>query len=615
MACGGFIWSKLEKMDLNLINQFNFRLFRSLFLFFLLMNQVAFAGSIIMPENKFLKDARLIPQKLKLEGDSLRFTIKGTIPIESVFSPKNPKVLVLFQSPTFKLELGEIELKRTVSNYGYEKKFSLKFEPWMLEGSLELLFFQGKKVVQVPFENAVLAKGVIAPQLMVKLGEVYPDEPIPVVGLYITTGSLDKEIIQKEEFLLGFDLGSSSFKANQANSETLNGLDQFLERNPDVQQIRITGIQSPESGEGKNSSLGMSRAESARKVLLSRISSVSESDLKVNSRWNDWFDLRLLLRDYKGISTNRKDELYAILMNQETYLEQSERLKKVPGFSQVAQDLYPLLRVAKIEITAKPTMGLNMEQSIRLKEALANRSMVTDLSFADWVLAAEASQSLDEKAAIYSKMTELFRSALPYNNMAVVRIRQAQRTLDRESREVLWDEALRLLEQAYRIEPNPHTLHNQGQILAFRGAYWDAYQKLSTASTLTQNPDFIQHNEALRGALDVLRGDYRLATLRFDYKFTDPKDYFNKGLAYYLLGDYVNSNIAFEESVVNGRDFGYGYYGLAMIAAASGQKEVAVIQLKKAIQSNRQLADKAFLDPIFDELRESQEFFSELSTK
>ncbi|WP_147392193.1 tetratricopeptide repeat protein [Algoriphagus lacus] len=568
-----------------------------------------------MPENKFLKDARLIPQKLKLEGDSLRFTIKGTIPIESVFSPKNPKVLVLFQSPTFKLELGEIELKRTVSNYGYEKKFSLKFEPWMLEGSLELLFFQGKKVVQVPFENAVLAKGVIAPQLMVKLGEVYPDEPIPVVGLYITTGSLDKEIIQKEEFLLGFDLGSSSFKANQANSETLNGLDQFLERNPDVQQIRITGIQSPESGEGKNSSLGMSRAESARKVLLSRISSVSESDLKVNSRWNDWFDLRLLLRDYKGISTNRKDELYAILMNQETYLEQSERLKKVPGFSQVAQDLYPLLRVAKIEITAKPTMGLNMEQSIRLKEALANRSMVTDLSFADWVLAAEASQSLDEKAAIYSKMTELFRSALPYNNMAVVRIRQAQRTLDRESREVLWDEALRLLEQAYRIEPNPHTLHNQGQILAFRGAYWDAYQKLSTASTLTQNPDFIQHNEALRGALDVLRGDYRLATLRFDYKFTDPKDYFNKGLAYYLLGDYVNSNIAFEESVVNGRDFGYGYYGLAMIAAASGQKEVAVIQLKKAIQSNRQLADKAFLDPIFDELRESQEFFSELSTK
>lgn len=615
MVCGGLIWSKLEKMGRNSINQFNFRLFQILILFFLLVSQIALAGSIIMPENKFLKDAQLIPQKLKLEGDSLRFIIKGSIPIESVLTPKNPKVLVLFRSPTSKLELGEIELNRSVSNYGYEKKFSLKFEPWMLEGTLELLFFQGKKEPQVPFENVELAKGVIAPQLMVKLGEVYPDEPIPVVGLYITTGSLDKEIIQKEEFLLRFDLGSSSFKASPANSEVFNSIGQFLEKNPDVQEVRITGIQSPESGEGKNSALGMSRAESAMKVLSGRIGSISESKIKINSRWNDWFDLRLFLRDYKGISTNRKDELYAILMNQESYLEQTERLKRVPGFSQVALDLYPLLRAAKIEITAKPRMGLDLEQSIRLKEALAKSTMVTDLSFAEWTLAAESTQSLEEKAAIYSKMTELYRSALPYNNIAVVRIRQAQRTLDRESQEVLWDEAMRLLEQAYRIEPNPHTLHNQGQILALRGAYWDSYKKLSDASILTQNPDFIQHNEALRGALDILRGDYKLATLRFDYTFTDPKDYFNKGLAYYLLGDYVNSNIAFEESVVNGRDFGYGYYGLAMIAIAGGQKEIAVIQLKKAIQANRQLADKAFLDPLFEELRESEEFFSELSLK
>ena len=115
--------------------------------------------------------------------------------------------------------------------------------------------------------------------------------------------------------------------------------------------------------------------------------------------------------------------------------------------------------------------------------------------------------------------------------------------------------------------------------------------------------------------MDIIRGDYKLATLRFDYPFTDPKDYFNKGLAFYLLGDYANSILAFEESVVNGRDFGYGYYGLAMIAAASGQQEVALLQLKKAIQANRQLAEKAFLDPLFEELRQTDSFFSELSSK
>ena len=194
-------------------------------------------------------------------------------------------------------------------------------------------------------------------------------------------------------------------------------------------------------------------------------------------------------------------------------------------------------------------------------------------------------------------------------------MRQAQRTLDKESRELLWEEAMRLLDQAFRIDPNSHTLHNQGQILALKGVYWDAYKKLSDGATLTQNTEFIRQNEALRGALDIIRGDYKLATLRFDYPFTDPKDYFNKGLAFYLLGDYANSILAFEESVVNGRDFGYGYYGLAMIAAASGQQEVALLQLKKAIQANRQLAEKAFLDPLFEELRQTDSFFSELSSK
>ncbi|WP_343854649.1 tetratricopeptide repeat protein [Algoriphagus jejuensis] len=566
-----------------------------------------------MPENKFLKDAQLVPSKLKLEGDSIRFTVKGSIPIESVLTPRNPKVTLSYHAEGNLIEFGEIDLNRNVAEYEYEKDFSLKYEPWMAGATLELFFFQGKKENQPAFEKQVLAKGVIAPQLMVKLGEVYPDEPIPVVGLFITSGALDREIVRNEEFVFQFDPSSSTYKSSAVNATTLKRMDAFLEANPDVQEFKITGIQSPESAEGKANTLGRDRAVALKQLFGSRVNSLSASRLKLSSRSNDWFDLRLLLREYKGISTNRKEELYAILMNEESYLEQSERLKKVPGYSQVAQDLYPKLRVAKVEIISKPRAGLDMQQSIKLKEALSRTDGTNALSLAEWALAAEATQSLEEKAAIYSKMTEFFRSPMPYNNMAVVRMRQAQRTLDPGSKDVLWEEALRLLTQANRIESNPHTLHNQGQILALMGDYWEAYKKLSDASTMTQNPDFLQHNEALRGALDILRGDYKLATLRFNYRFTDPKDYFNKGLAYYMVADYANANIAFEESVIQGRDFGYGFYGLAMIAAAAGQKEVALIQLKKAISANRQLSERAFQDPLFEELRTSPEFFTELA--
>jgi tetratricopeptide (TPR) repeat protein len=159
-----------------------------------------------------------------------------------------------------------------------------------------------------------------------------------------------------------------------------------------------------------------------------------------------------------------------------------------------------------------------------------------------------------------------------------------------------------LLQQAYRIEPNAHILHNQGQILALKGAHWEAYKKLSEASVLSKKPEFIMPNEMLRGALDVLRGDYKLSTLRFDFKIKDPKDLFNKGLAYYLIGDFAQATMAFEESVIQGREFGYGYYGLAMIAVQTGQGEIAAIHLQKAISYNKSLLQLLVTDPIFEEL-------------
>ncbi|MDX5339420.1 MAG: tetratricopeptide repeat protein [Cyclobacteriaceae bacterium] len=559
---------------------------------------------------RYLEKTQLIPQKLKMERDSIKFEIKGFIPVESNLAAKSPRLKLVFFNDQEKIDLGEISLKKTLTHHEYSEKFSLGFEPWMLSGNLELQYFQGKKLNSPPLEKKTIAKGVIAPQLMVKLGEVFPDEPIPNVGLYITTGQLTREIEKRETFTFLFDSGSSAIKSNSTFQKELKSLEEFLKEYPNLVSVNLTGLQSPESSEGKSSKLGMERAQNIHKLIKGKLGAFPDSLVKVNSRWNDWFDLRLLLRDYEGISTQRKDEMYAVLTNGESYLEQSGRLRKIPGFSQVERDLFPKLRSVKLEIIAKPRLGLNLEQTTRLMEAMKNPEASTQLTFSEWALAAEATNSLEEKAAIYSKMTELFRSPMPYNNVAVVRMRQAQRTLDEQSKEVLWSEAERLLNQAMRIEESPYSLHNLGQILVLKGEYWEAYKKLSEASTGNQPLEFVTANESLRGALDILRGDYKLSTLRFQYEFKDPKDYFNKGLAYFLLGEYSQANQAFEESVILGRDFGYGYYGLAMIAAESGQKEVALIQLRKAILSNSQLANRAYIDPLFQELREEKEFFT-----
>jgi hypothetical protein len=250
-----------------------------------------------------------------------------------------------------------------------------------------------------------------------------------------------------------------------------------------------------------------------------------------------------------------------------------------------------------------------MQKMVILEKELKGNSSVSELSFVDWATAAESSPRLDEKADIYGKMTELFSSALAYNNLAVVKMRRAQRTFDEDAKENLWAEAEWLLNQAYRLEPNGYSLHNKGQIAALRGEYWESYKLLSEAASLTKNPDFLKRNEALRGALDIIRGDYKLASLRFDNSYESAKDLFNKGLAFFLAGDFAKASIAFEESVIQNRSFGYGYYGLALLAVNVGQKEVALVQLQRAGSLNEELYRWMLYDPSFEEIREMDEFF------
>ena len=566
-------------------------------------------SSIMVPETDFLKDSRVTPGKLEFFRDSVRFEVTGTIPIESALSPKNPKIIILLKSSENSILFDEIELTKNVAEYAYKKSFALAYEPWMEGAYLETQFFQGKKEQTEPYQKKILARGIITTPLLAKIGHVNSDEPIPQVGLFISTGAMDRDMSRTKEFLIRFDAGSSSVKMTNSNTQAIADLKTFLTENSSVVSMRVIGTQSPEVSEGRSSKLGMDRAESVKQLLEESNIRIRDSLMQLSSRWNDWFDFRLQLREYEKLSTQRKDQYYAVLLNGLDYESQSQSLRKIAGFSQVAADLFPSLRAVKIEVVAKPLPGLNQAQSALLQKALGENAISSGLDMTDWAIAGETAPRLEDKAEIYSKMTELFRSVIPYNNLAVVKMRLAQRTLDEEAKKKLWKEAENLLYQASKIGTDPYVLHNQGQIMVLQGKTWDAYKKLSDASVLTRDEDFLKYNESLRGALDIMRGDYKLATLRFDYDYTEPKDFFNKGLAYFLSKDFANASLSFEESVMAGRNYGYGFYGLAMIAAASGQTEIALLQLDKAIHASELIYQKALVDPIFEEIRSSDEFF------
>lgn len=571
------------------------RLFCLVPVFFLISPPLSGQQQEIEQPFKYLANVSLVPSKLRVAQDSIEFSLSGKLPVSSGVLAKQPGLKLWLRSAKDSLDLGPLELTKQSGVDAFQKSVNIPFLPWMEGAVLELQFFEGKN--KVPTEKRILAKGIRALQLMVRMGQYELGESIPEVGRYDFQQKPLPSIPQTKTVYFQFAPGKSDWNPNLGNEEVRKQLVDFLNQNPEIISIQLTGLQSPEQAEGRNSQLGYRRAEVVGQKLLSFFPELDPQQIKTQSRWNNWFDFRILLADYEDLPEATKESYYKVLLSEESFLEKGIQLKSLPDFERVASRLYPKLRVVKVELTAKPYLGLNRAQRIRLQESLrpvgANR-----LSYAEWEKAALASQDLEEQASLFASMAKWYDQPGPLLNLAVVRMRQAQQLQDLGSREVLWTEAARLLEAASQSNPNPLILYNQGQLKVLQGEYWEAYKVLSEASVLAKgDASLASAIDLLRGALDIRRGDYKLSLLRFNVPQLRAEDFFNKGIALFLLGDYLGAGAAFESSVIKGRELGYGYYGLALLAIESGQFDSARLYLEKASLYNPILKEKIRLDP------------------
>lgn len=585
------VLKKIYRIQIRLI----IRLFCLVFVFFS-AEQKGFSQQAPL---KYLGSIELVPQKLRLEKDSIKFVISGKLAIGSGLLTKQPEVRLRLLAKQDSLDLGRVDLTNQTGITTLQKKVALYFQPWMEEASLVLDLSLGKNKPVV--EIKILAKGVHAPQLLVRLGHYLPGETVPRVGRYDFLEKSVEAIPQAKVIYFKFEPGKSDWLIDPENQKAKKELAKFLEQNPEIVSLKITGLQSPEQAEGRTSQLGYRRAESIGQKLQEFFPGISKDQINLQSRWNDWLDFKVHLSKYTEISEQTKALYYKELDAEGTYLEKGLRIKAIPDFEGVATAIYPKLRSALVELTAKPYVGLDRQKKNLLRESLAAGGK-NQLSYTDWALAAAATSSLDEKAFLYASMIRWFASPAPYINLAVVRMRQGQELVDNESRAVLWEEAARLLEAANRMQVTSLGLYNQGQLKVLQGEFWEAYKILSEASVLAKGEASLTHAiESLRAALDVQRGDYKLALLRFGYPMVSTEDWFNKGLASYLLGDYQGANAAFEASVLAQREFGYGYYGLALVAMELGQLESASFYMEKAITAKIGLKQKIVADPIFSQ--------------
>lgn len=550
--------------------------------------------------DRLLEGVSAKPEILEFHRDSVRFRIEGAIPLE--FLKKDVRI-VLYPEYLYgegSLRFGEIVpfdgvYTQNLISARIDNSFVFPYLPGMEKGDLVIKGLVEKKnnIYQSPPKT--LAEGLETSPLLTRIGQIIPDQPIPNIGVYMEKEFSDQKSLDTREFTIPFTPGSTIRSAPVLPSPVK---DFFVlgEKGKQISRVIITGLSSP-STQDNAKGLAQKRAE----FITDRLQEsglLKGAKVETDFRSEDWFDLRLLLSDYQGISSVQKEAVYNILLNQRDFSSQLQELQRLDSYRNISRDLFPKLSAAKVSVFMEDTRFNNLEISASVFALLNNGEPLDGLTQDHLIFAGQTAKRLEEKEAIFLKLTALYPSELAFNNIGVVYLNRAQRELDVREKNVLISNSINMFKQANRIKTTSVSLHNIGRAYILRGDYFDAYIAISEASALErdESDSFLSYNEGVRGALDIINGDYKLATIRLNRATENEENLFNKGLAYFLSEDYRLALESFEECVQMNRESGYGFYGLALVAAYSEDIEALKENLSKAVERSEFLKEKAFRD-------------------
>lgn len=554
------------------------------------------------------------PQILKLHRDSVRVEIQGAIPLALLNQDSKIYLYPEYIYGEGSLRLGEIipfdgTYNKKLIDAKVDQSIVFPYLPGMEKGELILKGVVERKKGTFQAPNKVIAIGLETTPLLTRYGQVLPDQPIPDIGIYIVRDFQDMNRVENRDFYIPFELGKGQ-KPNPVFPVAFS--DYLIKGEPGmkVNKVVVTGLSSPESNDNI-SGLAKKRGDFVAERLKTN-RSLKNIPVESMYRSGDWFDLRQLLIDYEGISEDQKDDIYAILLNGNSFASQLASLQKLPTYRNISKDLFPKLRSAKVSFELQNTRFDDIEISASVFALLNGNAPLDGFTQNHLTYAAQKAVRLSEKEAIYKKLNELYPTELSFNNLGVVYLNMAQRELDVRRRNIFITDAISNLRQANKIKTGSIHLHNIGRAYLLRGDYFEAYVAISEASAIEneETNDFLSYNEALRGALDILNGDYKLATIRFNRTAENERNFFNKGIAYFLSEDYLLASENFEAAVQADRESGYGFYGLALIAAVNGDRDSMMENLEKAIDRSEFLKEKGLKDINFKNYRNEQEFIN-----
>ncbi len=547
------------------------------------------------------QDLQVVPNPLEVHGDKVEFEMSAVLPAKMLPSKYMYTINTFYKYGENDKKVGSIELKSSdfpnQSTSASRKSATLSFDYTddMKSGTLDIQgvassVTSGKSLNT---ERITVAPGVITTSRLVKDGHY---------AVYAHSGYNDKEELIPTTVDFYFAQGSSYLRSSETRSKKGKDFSAFIADKNVTRTVTIIGAHSPEGTETVNSDLSGDRAAAIEKYYRAQMKKYDYKEMADEIKFvlkpviQDWKAFKAALNNYDGISDAQKSQILKIVNGAGSFEDKEKALRKLDSYKAIFKDIYPGLRVAKTEVLTVKEKKSNPHISILAKQIVDGKISADSLSNEELLFAATLTPSLTEKEAIYKASTKKSGSWKAHNNLGAVYLDMAKEGNKNQNIE----KAVAQLEIAAKKNNAAEVLGNLATAYVMQGNYSKAYDTITEALSKGPSKDHAAGMNSVRGALEIKRGEYDAALSSLGSSTSEADVIFNRGLALLLNKDFQNAITAFGDVTEKDSDYALAYYCSAIASARLRNDADMISSLKKAVDKDPKLKEKALNDLEFN---------------
>nr|BAL57452.1 outer membrane lipoprotein P61 [uncultured Bacteroidetes bacterium] len=552
--------------------------------------------------------ATVTPNPLEVHADSVKYSIKVTVPPNAGFRRKSTyQGKLVVKNGSNRYEIKSV----TISADDYPKK-QLKKEGTTVSTQGIFAFQEGMDGGMLVAENSYERKGKtfdlpdadLAP-CCITTSRLVDSRPYVLYEQHTYTSKRPLTL----EALFQFPQNVYEIQPGEYERQAVRDIVAFLQKKYPATSVTLAGYASPEGRFKRNQFLSLNRYKEVQKWLIEQMRKegykeyLDSTFFKVSATPQDWEGFKQNLAQTSLPENVKQQVVQVIASNMNPDAKEQKVMQLVGGPKEVEFILAPLRRtqvrlegfsgrLSDAQIDSIASAFLNGQAS---QEALLNALMQEELYFATTRQQDKARRERLLKAYI-SRYSQDHRALNDLGALALLAGRL--------------DEAMDYLNTANRYSANnPAVLNNMGLVYAARKEYAQAAQAFQASYAARPTPEAAFN----LGVIYEKTAQYAAAAEAFANAGDLPAAHYNAGLSRLLMNDLAGAKVELEKAIGQNSNDALAYYVLAIVGARSADTNLLVTNLRKAVQANRDLAKKAQSDLEFRKQRDSAEFKAALN--